>query len=734
MVLGWLKSGSSSKATSVPEKKTPQDEEKELEHALRAVIYIMADDVDAADKHLHEENSSFHMLGRGVTQFMRSVMGFEQDIMKEAANRLLEAENKSWREMKRAQKEGTAGKEGRLYSPGMEYALCYAESQLMSAVVAVLNESLTESIKGFYKLRKAYVQLDTILQEEQAFTKKSYGTQPEPMPERPMWRRRSMPGSFDENEFDENELDSQPPSRNTSDANLVDNTKQSQAANKIASPEDSDAEFVDAVSKAPSGTNTPSNYLGPTTSNEDFEERMDKLVIAEQARKTEEKDETSTIKPLKSTIPSLDGPDEAFFKNPIDLFIHSGANLCYGLLLLILSMVPPAFSKLLYIIGFKGDRSRGIKLLWQATKFDNINGAVAGLVLLGYYNGLLGFCDIILTEKEAADDDNTAFPKAKCDGLIETMKARYPKSRLWRLEEARQEAGNRNLEGAIEILNSNQDSIMKQVLALNMFERSLCAMGVHDYRLTHESFLNCTELNSWSHSLYVFAAGAAEVELYRRSRTTDPETATNHKAEAEKLFRRAPGLAGKKKFMARQLPFDVYVSRKVQKWEERAKEWKLDLVDCIGVSPLEEMIYLWNGYKRMPMVELERSQHNLEWSHATHPDKFMSDMDEMGLRSLLKSCVLRNLGKFDEARELLVTDIMCHDRYAQSILPPDPRDQTSRNLPRAPSIRRQQLTKSPGTCSKATSKTTGTAHPPTTRWQPSAGRKKTYQVLTRNRR
>lgn len=46
--------------------------------------------------------------------------------------------------------------------------------------------------------------------------------------------------------------------------------------------------------------------------------------------------------------------------------------------------------------------------------------------------------------------------------------------------------------------------------------------------------------------------------------------------------------------MARQLPFDVFVLRKVNKWQQRAQERSIELVDAIGVSPTEEMSYLWS--------------------------------------------------------------------------------------------------------------------------------------------
>lgn len=42
-----------------------------------------------------------------------------------------------------------------------------------------------------------------------------------------------------------------------------------------------------------------------------------------------------------------------------DIFIHSGTRLCYGILLVVFSMIEnPLFNKILYIVGFKGDRER----------------------------------------------------------------------------------------------------------------------------------------------------------------------------------------------------------------------------------------------------------------------------------------------------------------------------------------------------------------------------------------
>lgn len=322
-------------------------------------------------------------------------------------------------------------------------------------------------------------------------------------------------------------------------------------------------------------------------------------------------------------------------------------------------------------------------MLWRSTEFNNINGGVAGLMLFAYYNGLLGFSDILPNDEDIVERGAiVGYPKERCAALLAKMRTLFPDSGLWRLEEARTLGNHKDLRGAIHVLRTNAASKMRQVTALNSFELSLASMYVQDYPQMRDSFLRCLELNDWSHALYYYLAGCAELENYRNAfhattATTeegkgkggerDESAVRTHKKRAEELFRKAPSVVGKKKLLARPMPFELFVARKLSKWEERAKALGVDLADAAGVSPAQEMTYLWNGTKKMTGADLEGSRAALSWDRLTAPTEkarlaIRAEKDEEAVRDVCMAAVLRNLGRYDEARAIL-GGLMAVDRY-----------------------------------------------------------------------
>jgi hypothetical protein len=163
--------------------------------------------------------------------------------------------------------------------------------------------------------------------------------------------------------------------------------------------------------------------------------------------------------------------------------------------------------------------------------------------------------------------------------------------------------------------------------------------------------------------LYYYIAGSCQVALYRQSIADDPQKAKEHARQAAEYIRKAPPWAGKKRFMARQLPFDVFVTRKIAKWEARAKEWNVELVDAIGVDPIEEMIFFWNGHSRMTRSQLEESLSRLAWCESSENKTWSREgLEEKAILELLRAAVLRSLHNHEEAKEVLKTKVLIHEK------------------------------------------------------------------------
>jgi Protein of unknown function (DUF3808) len=638
-------------------------ESQNLEAAMRAATLIMNDDVEGAERGLSQGNSSYHKLGMGVILFLRATLGFEQDVIKEASDRLSEAETSASLDMYKAQRSNKYNPNG-LYAPGSEFALCNALAQIMSAVVAVLNESLTDALRAFYKLRKAYITLNSLMDEEDKMLRaRGIGSLPASKQHSSESLKSSKTSPFD--------TISKPTTHQVhhqSNLAIADNMAAHEKPSKNNADEVDDFYDADDVHNA----RPTSTYIGhfdtalPTVST-----RLNDLSLNEQNDEGERRFSPTDDLPPATKVSSFDlrkfshDPDSEIFSNPVDIFVHSGVNLCFGLLLLLISAIPPVFGKLLYVIGFRGDRERGIKMLWQASKFHHINGGMAGLALLGWYNGLVGFCDIVPDANPEDPEDVEGYPAARLEGLLAEMRLRYPNSLLWRVEEARMAAAHRDLDAAIQVLSHTGKSSLRQVEALKTFEKSLAALFSHRYQLCSDSFIACVELNSWSRALYYYIAGSAHLAMYRDLKSTGNVDEAAKQAEiAENYFKVAPGHAGKKKIMARQLPFDVFVSRKISKWTARAVAWNCDFVDAIGVSPNEEMVFFWNGYKRMTATQLEHSLSNLAWSEnlEQNPHWKKEELDERAILAVLRASIYRNLRKHDEATTLLEKEVLRHDK------------------------------------------------------------------------
>jgi hypothetical protein len=65
----------------------------------------------------------------------------------------------------------------------------------------------------------------------------------------------------------------------------------------------------------------------------------------------------------------------------------------------------------------------------------------------------------------------------------------------------------------------------------------------------------------------------------------------------------------------------------------------------------------------MGLEQLQKTVSILEWDRTSHPEKHKQDVDETASCALLRACVLRNMKQFAEAREVLKTEILNHDKY-----------------------------------------------------------------------
>ncbi|ODQ80984.1 hypothetical protein BABINDRAFT_6841 [Babjeviella inositovora NRRL Y-12698] len=740
----------STEPVATAEEKTAQilNEVQDFELTLRAMDYVLDDRAEEGInliKAKQDEHTIFK-LGLGVVEFLEATLGFEPETMRKAFVTLQLAETMSLRDRAKFQKNKL--KTSSVYPPGTEYAVMYAESNLLSALIMLLSESVIESAKALYKLRKAYHTLDEINRTMLEYLTPLLKLQ---NPSTASFGSTTSTTSFADIPFPLSD-------KQMSDTKLiarVDKVFQMRRS-RIRGAHIGNSPLVDRL-RSTLGVITKGTAIGSGSASP--ENAVSDTIASQNATSENATSEDSASSETSASAEVSLEFDIDNDKATIDEFIHSGVNLCFGILQVVLLLIPPAIGKVLLVVGFKGSREQGLKMLWEAANERNIHGGIALLALLVFYDGPFQFTDLDFdvpdslpgmeglanddlapaksvattlddemtlvsvlgvgggvlgkTEDDAEADDfysvksNEAIPAPgphvletythtpltllrpgiKLETALLRARALFPNSALWLLQEGRMLASQGKLAEAVAIMSNPAEIAhiqMKQVEALLIYDRAMILLFLHEYERAAADFLLLVEKNAWSHGLYTYFAGCCYLEIYRMLKLgiytlksaedlalSKVEAMVKYRKLAETTILEAPLLVGKKKFLAKTMPFDKFLLRKIDSFEKTQKAYKLaSIVDAVGVSPIHELKYFWNGYNRMPRVELEISLRMLGYSgavgtafslndsQAMYPLSFPESKDDAMIRYTLQAIALRRLGYIQKGQRLVDTKVI----------------------------------------------------------------------------
>lgn len=514
----------------------------------------------------------------------------------------------------------------------MEYSVAYAEAQLLGAITLFLSESVIDSAKALYKLRKAFQTFDEV--------------------------NKQLTSSNLKSTLSSGMASSTPNLSFTHTGNI-----RSQSSSASLKPNGSKSGLKDNGIISLESLKNPEIAARAKKFQQARMQRANLLTGGESDR--------DLISQAISDLSLDTNKHKRAGQDTVDEYITSAINACYGLLQLVISIIPPGLGRVLSIVGFYGDKEEGLTKLWKATSHINIHGSIALLALLQFYDGptqVSGFnpTRTATASPEVEDFGDNPIPTDVSD-LAQTKKClrialtqareHYSKGPLWQLQEGRMKASEGKLREAVAIMDdtSRGPINLRQVEGLMLFDKTMFIVSLHGYETAAPNFLQLIELSSWSHMFYTYLSGISQVEIYRANKVKDPKKANEALLLAKACFEKSPSYMSKRKILSRPMPFDTFVLRKLNQWKEAVATKRISFVDAIGTSPAHEVIYFWNGFGRMPQEELERSLEILEYS-ATAPLKEIED--EEIIRHLLTSVVLRHLNRVEEGYELLKSKVL----------------------------------------------------------------------------
>ncbi|EPX72258.1 uncharacterized protein SOCG_00024 [Schizosaccharomyces octosporus yFS286] len=321
----------------------------------------------------------------------------------------------------------------------------------------------------------------------------------------------------------------------------------------------------------------------------------------------------------------------------VNEYVQTGTLLCTGLFTLLISLLPPKMITILSLLGYKGDRDMALNYMWKPAlqRPSGFFAAVAFAALIQYYSGAVQLCSIYRVTPSEPD----GWPVHRCFELLSKIRETHPDGPMWPLHEAKLLSMVKKQTEAIHVLNdlmAKPPPKLMQLEVLIVFEHALDCAFSHRYIDGAKSFMKLSSLNDSSAGLYSYFAAACFLQ--------DVQAHANVEAlmSASQLLEPLD-----KQLTDKTAPLDKYIRRKVRKLCERRASVgnQGGLAEYVGFSPLYELIYVWNGFRRMNLEEL--SQFDVD---RVHP--WQDEGDDI-CQALVKATLWRNLGKLDESKILL---------------------------------------------------------------------------------
>ncbi|KAJ1517924.1 Tetratricopeptide repeat protein 39B, partial [Coelomomyces lativittatus] len=258
----------------------------------------------------------------------------------------------------------------------------------------------------------------------------------------------------------------------------------------------------------------------------------------------------------------------------IDRHTLSGIFFGIGGLNVAISMLPSKILKVVSILGFKGDRAEGFRLLEASIVLNSARSPLASLFLGGYHSVISSFSPILLGPSMIPCAARTLGSELK----------KFPRSPFHLMLIGRTLRTVKDVEGSSHAYQLAMDvqSEWEEIKHLCRYELAMNAMMQLNWSFAASCFHLLKQSSYWSKAFFAFAEATCLDMMGQHN-------------EAKTIFKEAPELIGRK-FGGKNISVEVYIANKVKIYEGR---------DFRTYLPGLEILLIWNAFVCMSPENLD---------------------------------------------------------------------------------------------------------------------------------